>query len=104
MALDEERQGSGEERPERDRPAGGERLARPLDPAPQIGDGADRQDQYRDRRDHPVPGQPHRSPADRAEQRQAHRRRQPRPAPSPAEAIAACPIVSEDAQIASTAA
>ena len=69
----------------RHRPAGAQRLPPALQPPPEVGDRGDRQHQHGDRRDDPVPRQPHRPPADRAEQRQPDRRRQPRPAPRPAE-------------------
>jgi len=65
--------------------AGAERLRTTLHPPPQVGLGRDGEDKDGDCRDRPVPRQPHRPPADRAEQRQADRGRDPGPPPHAAE-------------------
>ena len=77
----------------------------PSMPSPQIGDRGDREAEHDDRRGRAAPGQPHRSPADCAEQRLdptagvSHDQRR-----APQSPIAACPIASDVPDTANTAA
>ncbi len=80
VAFDRERQRGRQQRDQGDRPARPQRLPQALHPSPEIDDGRHHEDRHDDRRDDPVAPKSHRPPADRAEQRQANRWREPRPA------------------------
>ena len=85
VAFDRERERGRQQRDQRDRPARAQRLPHALHPSPEIGDGCHHEQRHDDRSDDTVAAEPHRPPAERAEQRQADRWREPRPAPGAAE-------------------
>ena len=85
VAFGDEGQRGRQERKNGDRGAGPQRLPRPFNPTAQEEHRCEREHEDRERGDRPLTRQPHRPPANGAEQGQPHRGRQPRPAALPAE-------------------